>query len=502
MTVWGGVCLSATEYLPAISQGFKMAHPKYKIDFMSDRSLRNALRAMQEASSYAEWQQAALSADERSGADDWRNDDASALIDAAQMRAHMDQFAQAIASSDGEKLRSAVYESLYRHMGDVANPQLYAHARVGTKTIVEDYLSAVEAALMALAEMPFTALAEQEKRAAFQQAAFNLGRPALLLSGGASMGFVHLGAAKALFEQNLLPDVISGSSLGSLVAAGLGARTPDELAQLLSHTDEIYRVGIQFLSPRGMFTRGAVLDSHQLLRCASRNIGDFTFAEAYARSGIDLGISVSPSRSRQKPRLLSHLSSPDVLLPRAALASCSIPGLFPSVRLRARGAAGIRPYLASETWVDGSFQGDIPIKRLGRLFNVNQFIVSQANPHSVPFLASRHGRGLGALLMDVGLSSSRAQIGAALKVARERVRRPAVHNVVEHAYALTEQSYRGDINIHPPVSSWLYRRLLANPSPADLLRYTRIGEQVTWPKLAMIKNTTRVSRLVHGLAQS
>ncbi|MGJ8669980.1 MAG: DUF3336 domain-containing protein [Oceanococcus sp.] len=457
------------------------------------------MRAMSEASSYVEWQQAAADADQISGADDWRSDERSLLIDAVQMRAHIKQFSQAIKAGDAEVLRSAVYDSLYRHMGDIANPQLYAYARAGTKDIVDDYLSAVERALRYLAETPFSTLTEPQKRAAFQQAAFNLGRPALLLSGGASMGFIHLGVAKALFEQDVLPNVISGSSLGSLVAAGLGARTPQELSQLLGHTDEIYRFGIQFLSPHGMFTRGAVLDNHQLLRCAARNIGDFTFAEAHARSGVHLGITVSPSRSRQKPRLLSHISSPEVMLPRAALASCAIPGLFPAVRLRARGSAGFRPYLPEESWVDGSFQGDLPIKRLGRLFNVNQFIVSQANPHSVPFLASRHGRGLGALLLDAGLSSSRAQIGAMLKVARERVRRPAVHNIVEHAYALTEQSYRGDINIHPPVSPWLYRRLLANPSRADLLRYTKIGEQATWPKIAMIKNTTRISRLVHAL---
>ncbi len=456
---------------------------------------------MQNAESFVAWQQAAEEVDRRVGADEWRMDERSPLIDAAQMREHIAVFDRAIAGHDGETLRAAVYQSLYRHMGDVANPQLYSYAHAGTKHVIEEYLQAVERALQALSTLPVSGLSEQQKAEAMEMAAFNLGRPALLLSGGASMGFVHLGVAKALHEQNLLPDVISGSSLGSLVAAGLASRTPQELTQLLSHTDEIYRIGIRFLAPRGMLARRGVLDNHQLLRCAWRNVGDFTFAEAHARSGIHLGISVSPSRSRQKPRLLSHLSSPEVLLPRAALASCAIPGMFPPVRLRARNRQGMRyDYLPGERWVDGSFQGDLPMKRLGRLFNVNQFIVSQTNPHSVPFLASRHGRGLAALLLDAGLSSTRAQVGVVLKVARERVRQPRLQNVVEHAYALTEQSYRGDINIHPPVSFWLYRRLLANPTPEDLQRYTRIGEQVTWPKIAMVRNVTRVSRLMHQLA--
>ncbi len=467
---------------------------------MPRRSLRAALRALQNAENFTAWQQAAEEFDKVSGADEWRADDRSPLLDAGQMREHIAQFARAQSAQDGSALRSAVYESLYRHMGDIANPQLYTYAQAGSKYVVEEYLQAVEQALQALAQMPASALGAAHKDELLEQAAFNLGRPALLLSGGASMGFVHLGVAKALYEQRLLPDVISGSSLGSLVAAGLGSRTPQELAELLAHPEEIYRFGIRFLRPRGILERRAVLDNHQLLRCAWHNIGDVTFAEAYARSGVHLGISISPSRSRQKPRLLSHLSSPDVLLPRAALASCAIPGIFPPVRLRARTTAGRHAYLPQEKWVDGSFQGDLPMKRLGRLFNVNQFIVSQANPHSVPFLASRHGQGVAALLLDAGLSSARAQVGAMLKVARERVRQPRLQNVVEHAYALTEQSYRGDINIHPPVSFWLYRRLLANPTAEDLQRYTRIGERVTWPKLAMVRNVTRISRLVHALA--
>ena len=474
----------------------------WKSVHMSKRQLKAAHTALRQANSYSEWLNAAKTADQLSGAEQWRADEKSPFIDAQQMREQIAQLNTAIENKNVEKLRALIYDSLYRHMGDIANPQLYSYAFAGTKHIVEDYLQAVEDGVRAIAELPSAIMSEADKHSALKAAAFNLGRPALLLSGGASMGFVHLGVAKALHEHNLLPDVISGSSLGSLVAAGIGSRTPEGLKQLLSHTDEIYRFGIQFLSPAHIVSRGSVLDGHQMLRCAYKNVGDLTFAEAYARSGINLGISVSPSRSRQKPRLLSHISSPDVLLPRAALASCSIPGLFPAVKLKARNAQGRYAYLPQDKWVDGSFQADLPMKRLGRLFNVNQFIVSQANPHSVPFLASRHGRGVSSWIIDAGLSSARAQFGAMLKVARERVLQPRLHNVVEHAYAITEQSYRGDINIHPPVSRWLYERLLSNPSPQDMLRYTKIGEQATWPKLMMINNVTRISRLVHSLLKN
>jgi TAG lipase / steryl ester hydrolase / phospholipase A2 / LPA acyltransferase len=37
-------------------------------------------------------------------------------------------------------------------------------------------------------------------------------------------------------------------------------------------------------------------------------------------------------------------------------------------------------------WIDGSVDNDIPMAKLSELFNVNYFIVSQVNPHIVPFL--------------------------------------------------------------------------------------------------------------------
>jgi predicted acylesterase/phospholipase RssA len=42
----------------------------------------------------------------------------------------------------------------------------------------------------------------------------------------------HFGVVKALWEQQLLPRVISGSSVGSLVAGIVGTHTDDELPRI------------------------------------------------------------------------------------------------------------------------------------------------------------------------------------------------------------------------------------------------------------------------------
>lgn len=70
------------------------------------------------------------------------------------------------------------------------------------------------------------------KLALLKQLAHSHGSTALLLSGGASLGMYHLGVAKALFDNGLLPRVITGSSAGAIVGALLCSRTDDKLPAL------------------------------------------------------------------------------------------------------------------------------------------------------------------------------------------------------------------------------------------------------------------------------
>jgi TAG lipase/steryl ester hydrolase/phospholipase A2/LPA acyltransferase len=44
-------------------------------------------------------------------------------------------------------------------------------------------------------------------------------------------------------------------------------------------------------------------------------------------------------------------------------------------------------HLTDVKWKDGSLHADIPITRISELFNVNHFIVSQTNPHAIPFMS-------------------------------------------------------------------------------------------------------------------
>jgi TAG lipase / steryl ester hydrolase / phospholipase A2 / LPA acyltransferase len=134
-----------------------------------------------------------------------------------------------------------------------------------------------------------------------------------------------------------------------------------------------------------------------LLRNLTNNL---TFQEAYDMTGRILVVTVCSPRKHEPPRCLNYLTSPHVLIWSAVTASCAFPGLFEAQELMAKDRFGETipfhaPFLLgieegtgvpTRRWRDGSLESDLPIKRLKELFNVNHFIVSQANPHIAPLL--------------------------------------------------------------------------------------------------------------------
>ena len=81
--------------------------------------------------------------------------------------------------------------------------------------------------------MRTTRLEPEEKRLLFKHVHANYGRTALCLSGGASFAYYHIGVVRALLDADLVPDVITGTSGGALIAALVATRTNDELDALL-----------------------------------------------------------------------------------------------------------------------------------------------------------------------------------------------------------------------------------------------------------------------------
>jgi TAG lipase/steryl ester hydrolase/phospholipase A2/LPA acyltransferase len=446
------------------------------------RTLTTLARDVANAATYAEWCAAAAAFDAHTGADAPPDDALSRLLASERaslvIRPSEDPFAAAKRLTD----------SLYRTLGDLGAAAVYDDRLLGVRDDVRAYLDAAERALDALCAAP--GVPTDVKCRLFEDAAATFGRSGLLLSGGATLGFHHLGVIKALFDQDLLPDVISGASTGAMIGGGLAVRTNDEIRALYADLDQIRREGLVPAPLRDRLRNRAWLDPAALEDVLRNNIGPYTFEEGFRRSGRVLAIAVSPNRAGQRARLLCHKTAPDVLVARAAVASSALPGLFPPMELLRRGPAGAEePYLPGERWVDGSIRHDLPMMRLARLHNVNHFVVSQTNPHVLPFVATRGGVGFALGLVG---HSARMQSAGALEVARRITGGSPLRTALDHLHALVAQEYRGDIDIHPRLRPRAWLRVVSNPTRAELDAFVLEGQRATWPHIGRIQDQTRI----------
>ena len=456
---------------------------------------RSAAAAMRSATTYEAWADAAATWEQSVGADRWVADPSSAHYHADLISEQLDTLRQLRAEGSVEALLDHLHESLHRNLGDLGASELYGRTPLGTKHLITEYLTETEATIEQLVATPLPGFGPDQKLAVLTRALGNFGVSALLLSGGATLGFYHLGVVKALWRADLLPDVISGASMGAMIAAGICSRTDAELDDLFrDDVPDLERIGLKVADLATLRSNRSLLDPAVLLRTIERNCGNYTFEEAHERSGRTLNISVSPTRTRQKPRVLSHLTAPRVLIKSAALASSAVPGLFPPITLmrKARGG-GEEPYIGTERWIDGSFGGDVPMMRIGRLHNVNHFIVSQVNPHVLPF-ADANRRSPSGLAVRLATAPLRRPAVPVLNAARWATRGTPLRKSLNLLLSLAEQQYSGDIDIYPRFEASMYLRMMSNPSEAELARFILEGQRATWPKLAMIRDHTRIAR--------
>jgi len=240
-----------------------------------------------------------------------------------------------------------------------------------------------------------------------------------------------------------------------------------------------------------------MLQVNEVQEMIERLIPDMTFQESYEHSGRLLNVSVAPAETHQTSRLLNATTSPNVLLHKSIMASAAVPGVFPPVTLEARDKWGERqPYLPSRKWVDGSVSDDLPTKRLARLYGVNHYIVSQANPAVLPFVADgRRQDGTLAILTNASRRTAREWLNAGAAIMHKPLSRAGtLSKIANTALSMVNQDYIGDVNIIPRNRFYNPLKLLSHLSPAEIMRLVSSGERSAWRKIEMIRVQTHISR--------
>ncbi len=84
------------------------------------------------------------------------------------------------------------------------------------------------------------------------------------LSGGAALGFGHIGALQALEDHGIFPEVVSGSSMGAIIGAFYcEGFSPDDMLQLIK-TDKLYKI-TKLMTFQPTFLNSG-LTNHSILR--------------------------------------------------------------------------------------------------------------------------------------------------------------------------------------------------------------------------------------------
>lgn len=474
--------------------------------FTQKEKIRNLLAQKKTAISYAQWLSAGQELDELQQFNVWKDEKESTLYDYELIEKNLQDLREARSAGDVRRLTYLIRTTWSRNIGNIGNVNLYRHSHTGTKTLIEDYLQECELALEDVTAEG-NGIEDKYVLGMLTQTRKNIGRTALVLSGGGCFGLFHIGVLAALLEGEILPRIISGSSAGAIVASILCVHNQEEIVNLLQNIverkfcifdDMTKKEG--FLICLSRFLKyGTWFDSGNLQETMIEFLGDLTFREAYYRTGKILNITVSPASVHEHPRLLNYLTTPSVLIWSAVCASCALPGIFPSSTIYEKNPkTGVTQewHHTSVKFVDGSVDNDLPIARLSEMFNVDHIIACQVNPHVVPFLklsvtcvggeieteySARFKTKLGQMY-EIWAAEVTHYLQMAAEVGISR-------NLCTKLRSVLSQQYSGDITILPDLSEvGRLNKMLSDPTPEYLLEITMKGARATWPKFSIIDN--------------
>ena len=453
---------------------------------------------MAAAESYAEWREAAIEHDKKSGVGRWKSSDESKHFDYKSIRRRLDRLRGLRRKKDYAGILFALNEGIHGNIDGMGRRALYGKAKYGTKTLITEYVDEVASALDLLASDAAAEIPLSERLDFFHRARHCYGCSALMMSGAGSLLFFHVGVAKAMWLEGVLPDIISGSSGGAIVGALVSTQSHDRLEDIFEPenlVEEIERD--QGLLRHLSVFKPEVATAGDLRAAMERMMPDMTFLEAFKSTGRHLNISIAAAEKHQTSRLLNAITTPNVYVREAVMASAAVPGFFPPVALAAKNSRGKRQaYLPSRKWVDGSLSDDLPAKRLSRIYGANHFIVSQVNPHVIPFVTdSRRETGFLSTIKSASGRTAREWLNASANLLEKPLSwNPTVNRLTNVGLSIINQDYVGDINILPDMRLFNPLKLLSHRSVAEVVNLIDMGERATWPKIEMIRIQTKIGR--------
>ena len=486
------------------------------------RELRRNLRV---APDHESWHESARRLDTSKGSGFWLADLRSTRYNWPFVQDTIRRLREARVAEDWRAVIQALRYCSRPNVGGIMAPQLFSATYTGEpKTIVTEFVDEVTTAIAWLAHEAIDSTRHHKPRSSprdddpggefgcyestrdlFRAAVASYGRTVLSLSGGGALGTYHFGVCRALLEKSLMPKVVCGTSAGGIVAAFVCTRTDDELHRDLYDDDALHnhltcfeKTILQCL--RGILTKGAAYDNMRWMAIASwfangDVVPNMTFLEAYKRSNRKLAITVCAKGKRAPPVLLTHLTSPHVVIASAVVATAGVPMLLkPTVLLEKDPQTGVvAPQPGGEAYIDGSIVHDIPNVGLKEAFNAKFVIASQVNPHVAPFIFHTHGAPGEPSRWSTPRRAEDAWHGGFVLAAAELYLRSDMLNKLQWLRdidatpgwtgRILTQNFEGSATIMPNLQLRDYFHVFSNPTKTAVERYLRVGRVATYQKI-------------------
>ena len=181
--------------------------------------------------------------------------------------------------------------------------ELYKVCKNGTKLNIELFQNELIESIKFLYYYDGNKMSQKDKLEFFRKLRQTYGGHALCLSGGAGLGKFHYGVIKALWECDLLPQIICGTSVGSAIAANICMFKREEIPLLFYHEVSHYHGIVQpkfkdkyELIYKIVSQNDVIFQSDQIKTWARNHLEDLTFKELYDKNGWILNIGVTDEK--------------------------------------------------------------------------------------------------------------------------------------------------------------------------------------------------------------
>eukprot|EP00978_Attheya_sp_CCMP212_P005172 scaffold11462_cov49-Attheya_sp.AAC.3 len=270
----------------------------------------------------------------------------------------------------------------------------------------------------------------------------NMGRTALMLSGGGAQAMYHVGTIRALIEAKVYQGIKVCVKTVSTDYLFTGRMKRENIRWFPKLVD----MGAYWLKHK------LLVDTADFKRCCEFYYGDITFEEAFQRTGKHVCITVSASRTSSgggggaQRLLLNHISTPHVTLSSAVAASCALPGVM-------------------------------------------------TNFHVVPFLNKAHHPNPKSLYWRLFQTCEWDIRNRALNLSRLGL----FPRMFGQDFAkVFKQKYHGNITLVPRFTTMqtFGLKALVNPTVEDMEIYLKFGQSAAWPYINVIQEMLRLERAI------